>query len=81
MIKYRLRCTNGHSFDHWFQNSAACAQELEDKVLSCPECGDKDLQKAIMAPSVSTTSPATPPPPCGKASACSGGCPAMQDYD
>lgn len=84
MIRYRLRCANGHSFDHWFKSGSTYAQELIDDNVSCPECGNTDLKKAIMAPSVASSSassaPMGPPPPCGKDSPCSGGCPGMQDF-
>ncbi len=80
MIRYRLRCENGHTFDHWFQSGATYAQELVDDAVTCPECGSRDLKKAIMAPSVAAASNSAPPPPCGKVSPCAGGCPAMQDF-
>jgi len=81
MIRYRLRCAQGHTFDHWFKSGSTYAQELIDDNVTCPDCGDTDLQKAIMAPSVAaSTAPAGPPPPCGNATPCAGGCPAMQDW-
>lgn len=77
MIKYTLRCSHGHHFEDWFASSSKYDQQAQAGELSCPECGDTTISKAIMAPSVATST-ATPAPSCG-ASACGNmGCPAMR---
>jgi hypothetical protein len=55
MIKYSLRCSNGHVFDEWFSSMADYDEKFEAGSLECPECGTKDVKKALMAPGVSTS--------------------------
>jgi len=50
VIRYQLRCSRGHGFEGWFKNSDAYAREVE--ALDCPICGDRSIEKAIMAPAV-----------------------------
>lgn len=52
MIKYALKCSEGHSFDSWFQSSAAFDKLDAADMLSCAVCGNTDVTKAIMAPRV-----------------------------
>lgn len=53
MIRYSLRCEQGHGFESWFQNADAFDRLREARHVSCPECGGTDIEKAIMAPRVS----------------------------
>lgn len=70
MILYTLRCSHDHHFEQWFDNSADYDAKKDAGALACPECGDKDVGKAIMAPNVKgsgqdkTPAPA-PAPSCG----------------
>ena len=50
MIRYQLRCSRGHGFEGWFKNSDAYAGDVQ--ALDCPVCGDRTIEKAIMAPAV-----------------------------
>lgn len=50
MIRYQLRCGQGHLFEGWFRDSAAFAEEA--RALACPICDDRTVEKAIMAPAV-----------------------------
>lgn len=52
MIKYTLKCENGHHFDSWLQNSAAFEKLKAAGHLACAVCGSADVEKAIMAPRV-----------------------------
>jgi len=52
MIKYDLRCAKDHSFEGWFGSIADYDDQAESGLLVCPECGSKDVEKAIMAPAV-----------------------------
>ncbi len=76
MIRYALRCAEGHEFEQWFNNMADYDQRQPE--LSCPECGSPKVSKAIMAPNVgkSRSQPA-PPPSCGQAPCGAGHCPMM----
>jgi hypothetical protein len=52
MIRYALVCAHGHSFDSWFQNSAAYDKQRKRGLVECPACGDSKVEKAIMAPGI-----------------------------
>ena len=59
MIKYNLKCTskscqNNLPFDAWFQNSEAFDTQKDLGFLICPYCGDKDIVKNLMSPSIQT---------------------------
>jgi hypothetical protein len=55
MIKYALACENGHSFESWFQNSAAYDKQVKRKLVTCPVCDSAKVEKSIMAPQVART--------------------------
>jgi hypothetical protein len=52
VIRYRLRCAHAHEFEAWFASSEAYAAQAVDRKIACPDCGDGDVAKAIMAPNV-----------------------------
>ena len=52
MIKYALRCAEGHGFDSWFQSAEAFDGLAAKGLLSCAVCGGGDVKKALMAPKV-----------------------------
>ncbi len=52
MIRFELRCGSDHEFDAWFQSNAAYERQAERGEISCPVCGDSDVVKAPMAPSI-----------------------------
>jgi hypothetical protein len=52
MIRYALRCERGHTFESWFQDSAAFDGQIKRKLVSCPSCDSVKVEKAIMAPRV-----------------------------
>lgn len=57
MIRYTLKCADGHSFDSWFK-SAEAFEALEGRgMLSCSVCGGGGVQKAMMAPGVAKSAP------------------------
>lgn len=53
MIQYALRCTDGHTFDSWFQSAGAFDKLLAGGMVSCAVCGMATVEKAIMTPRVS----------------------------
>ncbi len=55
MIRYALVCAKGHSFESWFQNSAAYDKQAKRSLVECPICGDSKVEKALMAPKLSGT--------------------------
>jgi len=72
MIHYALVCEQGHNFESWFQNSAAYDKQAKRGLVTCPHCGSAKVEKAIMAPRLSSsrkqaapveTETVTPPTP------------------
>jgi len=64
MIRYSLQCADGHGFEEWFSNSADFDAQKAAGTLTCPECGGKNVDKGIMAPSVAKASASAPAPAC-----------------
>ena len=65
MIRYALKCAEGHSFDSWFKSAEAYDDLADRGLVSCAVCGGTEVSKAIMAPRVATkdenlTTPASP---------------------
>jgi hypothetical protein len=52
MIRYALRCERDHTFESWFQSSAAYESQVKRKLVSCPACNSVKVEKAIMAPQI-----------------------------
>ena len=52
MIKYALACNHAHSWEAWFDSIAGYAIQLEARLVECPICGSKQVEKAPMAPAV-----------------------------
>jgi hypothetical protein len=76
MIRYALHCEHGHTFESWFQSSAAYDKQAKRALIACPICGSAKVEKAIMAPRLGRAetpealrmappmpAPATPPGP------------------
>ncbi|MPZ38925.1 MAG: DUF1178 family protein [Rhizobiales bacterium] len=55
MIHYSLVCAKGHTFESWFQNSAAFDKQAKRGLIECPVCGDTKIEKALMAPTLAGT--------------------------
>jgi hypothetical protein len=54
MIHYQLRCNQGHGFDGWFKDSTSFDAQAARGLLTCPVCADTRIERALMAPSLST---------------------------
>jgi hypothetical protein len=63
MIRYALRCDRDHSFESWFQNSAAYDKQAKRGLVTCPLCGSAKVEKTIMAPRLARADVPEPPPP------------------
>jgi predicted amidohydrolase len=67
MIRYTLSCERGHEFESWFANSEAYDKQAKRKLVTCPVCNSAKVEKAIMAPSLTSslarTDIAEPSPP------------------
>jgi hypothetical protein len=53
MIRYALRCAEGHGFESWFASASAYDRLEASGHLACPVCGVGKVEKALMAPAVS----------------------------
>ena len=53
MIKYNLKCINGHEFESWFSDSNEFDKLNKKKLLECIYCSSKKIEKSIMAPMIS----------------------------
>jgi hypothetical protein len=53
MIRYALICDHEHSFESWFQNSAAYDKQVKRGLVTCPVCNSAKISKALMAPRLS----------------------------
>jgi hypothetical protein len=54
MIRYTLKCPEGHGFDSWFATAAAYDRLAAAGHVACPDCGSTRVEKALMAPAVAT---------------------------
>jgi hypothetical protein len=54
MIRFSLRCEHDHEFDGWFRDGADYDTQRKRGLVSCPACNSGKVEKALMAPSVST---------------------------
>lgn len=66
MIKYALKCSEGHAFESWFASADAYDTLKVGGHVSCVMCGGQDVTKAIMAPNVSTARDVAVPSDTGK---------------
>jgi hypothetical protein len=57
MIRFALSCDNGHDFEAWFSRSGDFDAQKARGLVSCPHCGSQDVDKALMAPAVTTQRP------------------------
>jgi len=55
MIKYNLICRHEHDFEAWFSSSSDYEVQRKKRLVQCPHCGSSKVEKAIMAPNVSTS--------------------------
>jgi len=45
MIAYDLTCGNGHTFEGWFEDSAAFASQKKRGLVACPVCNDTAVRR------------------------------------
>ena len=54
MISFSIVCENDHDFEAWFRNGDDFDAQRRRKLIACPACGSSKVEKALMAPAVST---------------------------
>ena len=52
MILFTLRCAAGHEFDGWFRDGDGFEAQQKAGEIACPDCGDAQVEKAVMAPRI-----------------------------
>ena len=52
MIKYSLRCSDGHNFEAWFSSSKAYEDQTQNSLVLCPLCDSREIKKNIMSPNI-----------------------------
>ncbi len=55
MIRFSLHCDHAHDFEGWFRSNNDFETQRKRGFVSCPECGSQKVEKALMAPAVSTS--------------------------
>ena len=55
MIRFSLHCDHGHEFEAWFRSNDDFDTQKKRGFVECPECGSAKVEKALMAPAVSTS--------------------------
>lgn len=60
MIQFSLKCHRDHRFDSWFKSADAFDTLKSQGMVTCSVCGSSEVEKAIMAPRVSTSREARP---------------------
>lgn len=61
MILFTLRCAAGHQFDAWFRDGDGFEAQQKAAEIACPDCGDRNIEKALMAPNIGRSHKNTPP--------------------
>jgi len=54
MIVFDLKCHKSHVFEAWFKDSAAFDRQKKRGLVACTICGSTKVEKAPMAPRIST---------------------------
>lgn len=62
MIRYALKCADGHAFESWFQSADAYDKLRATGMVTCGQCGSTEVEKALMAPPVRASRNAAQPP-------------------
>jgi hypothetical protein len=60
MILFTLRCAAGHEFDGWFRDGESFEAQQKAGEVACPDCGDVQVEKALMAPRIGRSRDKTP---------------------
>jgi len=61
MILFTLRCSAGHEFEGWFRNGDGFEAQRQAGEIACPDCGDAQVEKALMAPNIGRSHKKAPP--------------------
>ncbi|MBN1931110.1 MAG: DUF1178 family protein [Desulfobacterales bacterium] len=45
MITFDLQCSNGHTFEGWFEDIKAYEEQKEKKLIACPVCSTASISR------------------------------------
>lgn len=62
MIRYALKCREGHAFESWFQSASAFDALVKAGHVTCVTCGTAEVSKALMTPQVAAKTEVTAKP-------------------
>jgi hypothetical protein len=54
LIRFSLSCDHDHEFEAWFRSNDDFDRQKKRGLVDCPTCGSNKVEKALMAPAVST---------------------------
>lgn len=54
MIRFSLICEREHEFEGWFRSNDDFETQKKRGFVDCPTCGSRKVDKALMAPAIST---------------------------
>ena len=60
MILFTVRCSAGHEFEAWFRDGDGFTAQQKAGEIACPDCGDTQIEKALMAPNIGRSRNKTP---------------------
>ena len=60
MILFSLRCASDHEFEAWFRDGDGFDAQQKAGEITCPHCGDAQVEKAVMAPRIGRSREKTP---------------------
>ena len=55
MIVFDLKCAKEHVFEVWFRDTKTFERQARKGEVVCPVCGDTTVEKALMAPNISSS--------------------------
>jgi len=55
VIRFSLICDNAHEFEGWFRSNDDFDKQKKRGFVDCPHCSSTRIEKALMAPAVSTS--------------------------
>lgn len=63
MIVYDLICAAGHTFEGWFEDTRAFAEQKRKKLISCPVCNELNVSRLPSAFSIKPSRSSAPRKP------------------
>jgi len=63
MIVYDLQCGSGHTFEGWFEDSAAFGRQQAEGLITCPICNDTRIVRIPSTFAIKGSAGSPPPVP------------------